>query len=333
MQITSDSNNKSVNKSYLKSVLITDFVHHKLIEGFEKLGFHCDYLPKSSLKTVVEIIQNYEGVIINSKIIVDEYFLDKAVRLKFIGRLGSGMEIINQPYAKQKGVAVFSAPEGNCNAVAEHTLGMLLALANNFRKGDGEVRAMIWEREANRGFELMGKTVGIIGFGHTGSQFAKKLAGLGVKVLAYDKYKPKGYALDYGFVTETDETQIFAEADVVSLHLPLNPETKHYASWNWMQQFSKSIVLLNTSRGNVVPTTDLIKGLETKKIKAAGLDVFENEKPLTYTEQETAVFNRLYEFENVILTPHVAGWTVESLERLAIVLLQKISIFLKENEK
>lgn len=331
MQITSDSNNDSVNKPTLKSVLITDFVHHKLIEGFEKLGFYCDYLPKSSLKAVTEIIQNYEGVIINSKIIADKYFLDKATRLKFIGRLGSGMEIINQPYAKQKGIAVFSAPEGNCNAVAEHALGMLLALANNFRKGDQEVRAMIWEREANRGFELMGKTVGIVGFGHTGSQFAKKLASLGVKVLAYDKYKPKGYALDYGFVTETNETQIFAEADIVSLHLPLNSETKHYANWNWMQQFSKPIVLINTSRGNVIPTVDLIKGLETKKVKAAGLDVFENEKPHTFTEAEKAVFQDLYNFENVILTPHVAGWTTESLERLAMVLLQKISVFLNEN--
>jgi len=310
MQITSDSNYKSVNESYLKSVLITDFVHHKLITGFEELGFHCDYLPKSSLKKVKEIIQNYEGVIINSKIIVDETFLDKAVRLKFIGRLGSGMEIINQPYARQKGVAVFSAPEGNCNAVAEHALGMLLALANNFRKGDQEVRAMIWQREANRGFELMGKTVGIIGFGHTGNHFAKKLSGLGVKVLAYDKYKPEGYALDYGFVTETNEAQIFEEADIVSLHLPLNPETKHYANWNWIQQFSKSITI-------------------KKHMKVI---IIEDEKPLTFTENEKKVFNRLYDFENVILTPHVAGWTTESLERLAMVLLQKISHFLKENK-
>ncbi len=173
MKITSDSNYNCVIKPNIKSILITDFVHQKLIKGFEKLGFQCDYLPKSSLETVKEIIQNYEGVIINSKIIVDKHFLDKATRLKFIGRLGSGMEIINQPYAKEKGIAVFSAPEGNCNAVAEHTLGMLLALANNFRKGDREVRAMIWEREANRGFELMGKTVGIIGFGHTGSNSLK----------------------------------------------------------------------------------------------------------------------------------------------------------------
>lgn len=315
-----------------KKILITDGVHPTLIEGFVALGFHYDYHPKITLDKVKAIIQDYDGIIINSKIIVDKDFLDKAVRLKFIGRLGSGMEIINQPYARQKGVAVFSAPEGNCNAVAEHALGMLLAFANNFRKGDKEVRQMIWEREANRGFEIMGKTVGIIGFGHTGSQFAKKLSGMGVNVLAYDKYKPKGYALDYGFVTETTPEQIFEKADIVSLHLPLNPETKHLANYDWMSKFKKPIVLINTSRGNVIPTTDLIRGLEAGMIRGACLDVFENEKPHTFSEAEKAVFNRLYEFENVILTPHVAGWTIQSLERLATVLLTKITNFLEETQ-
>lgn len=315
-----------------KKVLVTDGVHPVLIEGFVALGFSYDYYPKITLDKVKAIIQDYDGIIINSKIIVDEEFLNKAVLLKFIGRLGSGMEIINQPYARKKGVAVFSAPEGNCNAVAEHALGMLLALANKFRKGDREVRQMIWQREANRGFEIMGKTVGIIGFGHTGSQFAKKMTGMGVKVLAYDKYKPEGYALDYGFVTETTPEQIFENADIVSLHLPLNPETKHLANYQWMSKFKKSIVLINTSRGNVIPTTDLIRGLEEGIIRGACLDVFENEKPSTFSETEKAVFSRLYEFENVILTPHVAGWTIQSLERLATVLLTKITNFIEETQ-
>ncbi|NJN77345.1 MAG: hypothetical protein HC803_02655 [Saprospiraceae bacterium] len=314
------------------SVLITDGVHPKLVIGLEQLGFACDYHPDISLSNVKSIIHQYDGVIINSKIIVDEDFLDKAVRLKFIGRLGSGMEIINQPYARKKGVAVFSAPEGNNNAVAEHALGMLLAFANNFQKGDGEVRQLIWDREANRGFEIMGKTIGIVGFGHTGSQFAKKLAGFGVSVLAYDKYKPEGYALDFGFVKETTQKEIFEKADIVSLHLPLNPETKHFANYAWMQQFKKPIVLINTSRGNVIPTDDLIKGLEKGIIQGACLDVFENEKPHTFSAEEKAVFNRLYEFKNVILTPHVAGWTTESLERLATVLLNKITSFLNETQ-
>ena len=315
-----------------KKVLVTDGVHPVLIEGFVALGFSYDYYPKITLDKVKAIIQDYDGIIINSKIIVDEEFLNKAVLLKFIGRLGSGMEIINQPYARKKGVAVFSAPEGNCNAVAEHALGMLLALANKFRKGDREVRQMIWQREANRGFEIMGKTVGIIGFGHIGSQFAKKMTGMGVKVLAYDKYKPEGYALDYGFVTETTPEQIFENADIVSLHLPLNPETKHLANYQWMSKFKKSIVLINTSRGNVIPTTDLIRGLEEGIIRGACLDVFENEKPSTFSETEKAVFSRLYEFENVILTPHVAGWTIQSLERLATVLLTKITNFIEETQ-
>jgi D-3-phosphoglycerate dehydrogenase len=320
------------NQTNIKSVLITDGVHPILLKGFEQLGFVCDYYPQISLSDVKAIIHQYDGIIINSKIIVDKDFLDKAVQLKFIGRLGSGMEIINQPYARKKGVAVFSAPEGNCNAVAEHTLGMLLAFANNFRKGDGEIRQMIWKREANRGFEIMGKTVGIIGFGHTGSHFAKKLVGLGVNVLAYDKYKPQGYALDYGFVKETIPEEIFEKADIVSLHLPLNPENKHLADYSWMQQFKKSIVLINTSRGNVIPTEDLIKGLEKGIIRGACLDVFENEKPHTFSVAEKVLFNRLYEFDNVILTPHVAGWTVQSLERLATVLLMKITDFLSETQ-
>lgn len=332
MKKPSFDENVNENQANIKSVLITDGVHPKLITGFEQLGFVCDYLPNIALSEVKNIIPQYDGLIINSKIIVDEDFLDRAVKLKFIGRLGSGMEIINQPYAREKGVAVFSAPEGNCNAVAEHAVGMLLAFANNFRKSDGEVRQMIWDREGNRGFEIMGKTVGIIGFGHTGSQFAKKLAGFGVKVLAYDKYKPEGYALDYGFVKETILAEIFEKADIVSLHLPLNPETKHLANYAWMQQFKKSIVLINTSRGNVIPTEDLIKGLEAGIIRGACLDVFENEKPPTFSEAEKAIFNQLYEFENVLLTPHVAGWTVESLERLTTVLLTKITDFLNETQ-
>jgi D-3-phosphoglycerate dehydrogenase len=332
MKKPSFDDNVNENQTNIKSVLITDGVHPKLISGFEQLGFACHYLPNIALSEVKNIIFQYDGLIINSKIIVDEDFLDRAVKLKFIGRLGSGMEIINLPYARKKGVAVFSAPEGNCNAVAEHAVGMLLAFANNFRKSDGEVRQMIWDREANRGFEIMGKTVGIIGFGHTGSQFAKKLAGFGVEVLAYDKYKPQGYALDFGFVKETTAEAIFEKADIVSLHLPLNPETRHLANYGWMEQFKKPIVLINTSRGNVIPTEDLIKGLETGIVRGACLDVFENEKPHTFSEGEKAVFNQLYQFENVILTPHVAGWTLESLERLTTVLLTKIGDFLKTSQ-
>ena len=196
------------------TVLVTDKVHPLLLQGFKKAGFECDYRPKVSLDIVREIIQNYEGIIINSKILVDKYLLDKAVKLKFVGRLGSGMEIVDQEYAKQKGVFVASAPEGNRNAVGEHALGMLLALANNFLKGDREVRQKHWDRQANRGFELMGKTVGIIGFGHTGNSFANKLAGMDVKVLSYDKYKTY-YTEGSNYIRAVEMQEIFDKADIL----------------------------------------------------------------------------------------------------------------------
>ena len=173
----------------MRKVLVTDGVHPLLLEGLTALGFQCDYHPKIGLERVRGMVSDYEGIIINSKVLMDKEMLDAGAKLEFVGRLGSGMEIIDLEYAAQKGIAIHGAPEGNCNAVAEHALGMLLALANNFLQGDREVRKKNWQREKNRGFEIMGRTVGIIGFGHTGSQFAKKLSGMGVEILAYDKYK------------------------------------------------------------------------------------------------------------------------------------------------
>ena len=305
------------------TVLVTDKVHPLLLEGFQKAGFEYDYRPKVSLDIVREIIQDYEGLIINSKILVDRYLLDKAVKLKFVGRLGSGMEIVDQAYAKEKGVFVASAPEGNRNAVGEHALGMLLALANNFLKGDREVRKKHWDRQSNRGFELMGKTIGIIGFGHAGNSFAKKLAGMDVKILSYDKYKAY-YAEGSNYIREVEMQEIFDKADILSLHLPLTKETENLVDDAFINKFAKDIILINTSRGNVVNTRSLINGLKSGKIKGACLDVFENEKPHLFTDNEHEMYNELYEFDNVLLTPHVAGWTIESLERLARIVLEKI---------
>lgn len=306
-----------------KRVLVTDGVHPVLLKGFEAQGFDCDYQPKISLEECLAIIQNYEGLIINSKILVDKYFLDKAVLLQFIGRLGSGMEIVDLAYAKEKGVIVVSAPEGNRNAVGEHALGMLLALANNFLKGDSEVRQKVWKREENRGFELMGKTVGIIGFGHTGSTFAKKLAGFEVEVLAYDKYRTN-FAVGSTYIRETEMSEIFEKADIVSFHLPLTEETHHLLNDEYLGRFNKNIIVINTSRGKVVETKALLNGLKSGKISGACLDVFENEKPALFTVKEHELFEELYTYKNVILTPHVAGWTKESLQRLAEVVLKKI---------
>lgn len=307
----------------MKKVLITDGVHPLLIEGLEAAGFTCDYHPKISLEEVRKMIGPYSGLVINSKILVDQFLIDSAPNLLFVSRLGSGMEIVDQEYAAKKGIHVLRSPEGNRNAVGEHALGMLLALANNFRRADTEVRQMIWERENNRGFELMGKTVGIIGFGHTGRKFAQKLSGMEVKVLAYDKYK-KNFADDLPDVIETGMGSIFMEADIISFHLPLATETHHLVDQQFLNKCKKNIVLLNTSRGSVVKTIDLIQALQSGKVIAAGLDVFENEKPATFDKNEKVMYQTLYEMDNVLLTPHIAGWTVESKKRLAAVLLKKI---------
>ena len=312
-----------------KKVLVTDGVDPILIEGLEADGFECDYHPAISLEEVRKIIEPYEGLIVNSKILVDRFLLDKAKKLRFVGRLGSGMEIIDQVYAAEKGVAVLSAPEGNCNAVAEQALGMLLMLANNLLRADQEVRQKIWEREKNRGFEVMGKTIGIIGFGHTGSAFVKKLSGMEMKILTYDKYK-QNYTSDFPYVEETDLETIIEKSDIISFHLPLTDETKHYVNFDFIKKCKQGVILINTSRGHVIKTEDLISGLAAGTIGGACLDVFENEKPHLFSEEENQLFEQLYSFENVVLSPHIAGWTVESKRRLADILLNKIRKVLKQ---
>ncbi len=305
------------------TVLVTDGVHPVMFEGLHALGFETEYQPDISLSELHEVVHQYQGLVINSKIIVDKSLLDKTKDLVFVARLGSGMEIIDQPYCKEKGVHVISAPEGNRNAVAEHALGMLLALANKFIQSDKEVRAKHWDREKNRGFELMGKTIGLIGFGHTGSSFAKKLAGMEMEVLAYDKYKTD-YTHPFPFVTESTLSEIKKKADIISFHLPLNPETKYYCNKDFINNCKDGVVLINTSRGNVIKTGDLIEGLNSGKVGGACLDVFENEKPNTFSKEEHELFGKLYAFPNTILSPHVAGWTVESKRRLSEVILRKL---------
>jgi D-3-phosphoglycerate dehydrogenase len=304
-------------------VLITDGVHRLLIEGLTAAGYYCDYKPSISLEDVRAIIPQYEGIIINSKITVDRSFLDKATQLKFIGRLGSGLEIIDLEYAKIKKVAVHRAPDGNCDAVAEHAMGMLLSFAINLRRSDQQVRKNNWQREQNRGWELMGKTVGIIGFGYTGIALAKRLMGFGVRVLVYDKYK-SNYAKEMPHVIEASMEQIQEEADVLSFHLPSTSETKGMVDKDYWEKFKKPLVLINTSRGNIIQTKALLEALDSGQVIGACLDVFENEKPITYTKNENLLFQDLFARENVLVTPHIAGWTVESKERLAELLLDRI---------
>lgn len=308
----------------LPKLLITDAVDPLLIEGLTKAGYQCDYQPKISLTEVLKIIAAYQGIVINSKIIVDQKFLDTAEQLQFIARLGSGLEIIDLEYAAQKGILVHRSPDGNCDAVAEHALAMLLNLATKLRQGDQQVRQKIWKREANRGWELMNKTIGILGFGFTGKAFAKRLQGFGMRVLVYDKYLEGDYTKEFPWLDAVDLETLLTEINILSLHLPLSKETIGLLDQAFFEQLKQPIVLLNTARGAIIKTKALLWALNQGIITAAGLDVFENEKPQTYTAEQTQLFEDLFQHENVILSPHVAGWTQESKKRLSKLLLERI---------
>lgn len=305
----------------MKRVLITDGVHPILIEKFEAASFKVDYYTHYTNKEVHENIHLYNGIIINSKILVDKSLIDKAQKLEFIGRLGSGMEIIDQVYAAQKGIKCYNSPEGNRDAVAEHAIGMLLCLFNHLKRADTEVRNFIWEREKNRGIELMGKTIGLIAYGNTGKAMAKKLSGFDVKVLAYDKYLSN---FTDKYAEESSLEQIFEEADILSLHLPLTSETEGMIDDNFINRFKKPFFLINTSRGKVLPIKSVLNGLKSNKIMGACLDVFENEKPEKYNLEEKNLYSDLSIRENVLLSPHIAGWTSESKEKLSLILIRKI---------
>ncbi|MBY5956546.1 hydroxyacid dehydrogenase [Membranicola marinus] len=309
----------------MKRILITDGVHKILPEELRAHGYEVDYYPKISLEKVIQMVRPYSGLVINSKIRVDARLLDEAPQLEFVARLGSGMEIIDQEEMAKRGVAVFNSPDGNCNAVAEHAMGMILAWNNHLLRANEEVKNFQWNREKNRGIELEGKTIGIIGFGHTGSALARKLQGFSVRIKAYDKYKPSGYAKDYPWVEEcSDRESAIRQSEVVSLHLPLNYETLKLANRSFLNQCKPGALLVNTSRGPVVDTIALIEALENKQIRGACLDVLANEKPATYTPEEQEMYRQLYAFPQVLVSPHVAGWTKESKYKLAKILLDKI---------
>lgn len=304
-------------------VLVTDDVHPVLLEGLREEGYRVDYEPGISLAEVEAKVAPYTGLVINSKIKAYRPLLDAAKNLKFIARLGSGLDIIDLPLAAERGVRVYSAPEGNRNAVAEHALGMLLALFNHLPRADRQVRQGNWQREQNRGRELMGLTVGVIGYGNTGSSFVRKLGGMGVQVQVYDKYRHY-YAEGLPWVKEGKMEEVQQKSDVISLHLPLTKETHHLVDERFLAACRDGLILVNTSRGRVVHTPDLMAALRSGKVGGACLDVFENEKPATYSRQEADLYTELYQMENMLLSPHVAGWSVQSKKRIAVILLDKI---------
>ncbi len=307
----------------LKKVLITDKVHPFIIEAFEAHQWKVDYDTSVDNNKLDLIINEYSGIVINSKIIMDKNRIDKGKNLVFIGRLGSGLEIIDVKYANKKGLKVYNSPEGNRNAVAEHEFGMILCLTNKILCADREVRNFDWQREKNRGVELAGKTLGIIGLGHTGSSLAEKMSPWRLKVISYDKYK-KRYPKSLRFVEKADIETVISQSDIISLHLPLTPETQYLVNEDFISHCKDGVIISNTSRGKVVKTSALIAGLKSGKIAGACLDVFENEKPETFSVIEKMMYKELYEMENVVLTPHIAGWTKESLRLIAEVLFQKI---------
>lgn len=308
----------------MMKVLHLDENHPLLLEEFEALGFenHLDY--QSPMEEILEKIGAYEGLVLRSRLPVDRALLERAGALRFIGRVGAGLENIDVNYARQKGIFLAAAPEGNRDAVGEHTLGMLLALFNKLCSANEEVRGGIWRREANRGLEVMGKTVGIIGYGNMGKAFAKRLRGFGAEVICYDIQ---------GGVGNEDARQVGIlefrkKADIVSLHVPQTPETTGMVDSEFIEGFHKPFWLLNTARGKCVVTGHLVKALQSGKVLGAGLDVLEYEKSsfesLFRQGQMPPAFKFLIEAPNVLLSPHVAGWTAESREKLARTVVEKV---------
>jgi D-3-phosphoglycerate dehydrogenase len=305
-------------------VVFLDTVHKILVERLTAAGYSCLDASGLSKQECLEMLTDAHGIVIRSRFTMNEEFLKDAGKLKFIARSGAGMENIDEAYCTKRGITLYNAPEGNRNAVGEHALGMLLSLMNKLHTADREVRSGKWNREGNRGVELDGKTIGIIGYGNNGSAFAKKLRGFDVSCLAYDKYK-NGFGDP--FVTETTLENLLAQADVISFHIPQNDETSWMFNQEFVDRLSKPIWLLNLSRGKIVETKAVVAGLKSGKILGAGLDVLEYERSSfeSFFEQKLpADFQYLLESDQVLLSPHVGGWTNESYFKLSDVLADKI---------
>ncbi len=308
------------------NILFADSTHLRLPEMLTDAGFKCNYNPDQvTSNNIKDLIKDYEGIIIRSKVKIGKELIDSGKNLKFIGRVGAGLENIDVEYAESNGITCFNSPEGNRDAVGEQAVGMLLTLFNNILKADFEVRNGKWIREGNRGLEIKGKTIGIIGYGNMGSAFAQRLKGFDANVIAYDKYK-FGYSDEY--VTEKKLEDLFEHTDILSLHVPLTDETRFMINHEFIHQFKKDIYIINTARGKVLKTEDLVKNLKSGKVLGAALDVLEYEQTsfenLHSDEKLPEAFQYLINSNNTVLTPHIAGWTHESNVKLSEFLASKI---------
>ena len=300
-------------------ILIVDDLHPVFKDRAAQLGYEVDDLPKITRAETLAVIAGYDGIAVRTKFKIDRELMEAATRLKFVARAGAGLDNIDEAYAKERNIQLLNAPEGNRDAVGEHAMGMLLSLINNHRKADIEIRNGIWDREGNRGWELKGKTVGIIGYGFMGSSMARKLSGFEVNVIAYDKYKT-GFSDAYA--RECSMEEIVKHSDVLSLHIPLTAETRQMVNDEYFYHFKKNIFFINTARGEIVNTKAVLAAINSGKILGAGLDVLEAEKFPNLAEQSW--YEELKASQKVILTPHVGGWTFDSYRKISEVLADKL---------
>jgi D-3-phosphoglycerate dehydrogenase / 2-oxoglutarate reductase len=315
-------NNSSPKGIHSEKVLIAAPVHPVLTDGLKELGYDCVNHENITQAAAFALIKDCIGVITSTRLQLDKPLIDAAPDLRWIGRMGSGMEVIDTAYAAKKNIVCFASPEGNCNAVGEHALGMLLTLTRRIAWSQSEISRGLWLREENRGIELEGKNVGIIGYGYTGAAFAKKLRGFDVRILAYDKYCEDGIPPD--IVKCTSLELLMREADIVSFHVPLQADTRNYLSESFIERMAKPFILINTSRGGVVDTAALQRGIAKGKVIGACLDVLEQEPLASMDAPMRRLLDDLIRLPNIVVTPHIAGYTFEALYKMSKALLNKI---------